>query len=155
MASKNPSSWRSRCLLSSLPLPPRRQEVPGVKCPCLPLPTPHTLPVSFHPCLSSQTSCPAICLLDPVTSHTSRCTAETTVGRRGCLATSLPGWWTESRFPRPGRPSWRRILGQRENDCIEKKGQRNPERKTWDACAFLSKCSNLYAKHVTKHQLLQ
>lgn len=141
-------SWRSRCLLSSLPFPLRRQETPGVKCLCLPPPlNTHILSGSFHPYLSSQGSHPAICLLGPGSSHTPRCTTETSFSQRMVgLHPFLPGLWTKNSFPRLDQPSWKRILGQRENEYIWKKVQRSPERKTWDAdaCALISKCSNLY-----------
>lgn len=90
-------------------------------------------------------------------SHTPRCTAEASFSQRMvCLHPFLPGLWTKNSFPRLDQPSWKRILGQRENEYIGKKVQRSPERKTWDAdaCAIISKCSNLYTKHVTKHQLI-
>lgn len=45
IASQKPQySWIPRCLLSFSPLPRRRQETPGVACPCLSPSTQHTPP---------------------------------------------------------------------------------------------------------------
>ena len=117
----------------------------------------HILTGSFHPHSSSEGSHPAICLLGPVSSHTPRCTAETSFSQRMvCLHPFLPGLLTKSSFPRLDQPSWKRILRWKENEYIGKKVQRSPERKIWDADAYavISKCCNLYTKHVTKHQLM-
>lgn len=48
-----------------------------------------------------------------------------------CLRTFLPRLWIKSSFPSLHQPSWRKISGQRENECTGKKGGKKGERKTW------------------------
>lgn len=153
-------SWRSRCLLSFLPIPLRRQETPGVKCLCLPPSTQYTPPnweLSSWLALSGELPC-HLSAGPYLFSHTQMHSRDHSFSQwMVCFHTFLPRLWTKSSFPRLDQPSWRRILGQRENECIGKKGQRSPERRTRDAyaCAIISKYSNLYTKHATKHHLLQ
>lgn len=146
-------------LLSHAHRKDRKHQVWNVPVSPPPLNKSPSMLMSFHPCLSHQGSYPTICLLDLISSHIPRCTARTIVshGKWFAFIRSFPGYEQRVDFPSWDQSSWRKVSGQKENEYTGKKGGKKKPRKenlTCLSCAFISKRSNLYIKHVTKHQLL-
>lgn len=91
-------SWRSRCLLSSLPFPLRRQETPG-EMSLFARSTQHTHPNwGLHPYFVLSGSHPAYLSAGSHTQMHSRAKPQ----RMVCLHLFLPGLWTKNSFPRLG-----------------------------------------------------